>query len=77
MTCKDCKKWEKCKHSLKSDKYAEDGDSWANWCMNFDTIHKGKSISKSRYKEISEEELEAYLDAFRSGMEVVADDPQQ
>ena len=112
MTCKDCKKWKQCKSSAKSDKYEEDGDSWANWCDDFDTIHKGKSISKGRYtitqsgytwhlmivdeqtghmmlhaqcrKEMSEEELEAYLDRFiqtepptLGGMEGLANDPQQ
>ena len=109
MTCKDCKKWETCTSCEKSDKpNPYDGDTWANWCDGFDTIHKGKSISKGRYtitqsgynwhlmivdeqtehmmlhaqcrKEMSEEELEAYLDRFisgiRFGMEVLAYDSQ-
>ena len=44
MTCKDCKKCNNCKDPDKSFKYDEDGDSWANWCDDFDTIHADKTI---------------------------------
>lgn len=44
MTCKDCKKRNNCKDPDKSFKYDEDGDSWANWCDDFDTIHADKTI---------------------------------
>lgn len=44
MTCKDCKKRNNCKDPDKSFKYDEDGDSWANLCDDFDTIHADKTI---------------------------------
>jgi len=43
MTCKDCKNNEKCTNPNKSYKY-NDGDSWANWCDDFSSIHESKSV---------------------------------
>ena len=44
MTCKDCKKWKTCKYPNKSDKPDLDGDTWANWCGFFETIHVNKEV---------------------------------
>lgn len=46
MTCKDCKSRHTCTEPNKSYEYEEDGDSWANWCDDFDTIHKEKTVVK-------------------------------
>lgn len=49
MTCKDCKLWKTCNSASKSDEYGEDGDSWANWCDDFRTIHRSRSVRNGEY----------------------------
>lgn len=46
MTCKDCKSRHACTEPNKSYEYDKDGDSWANWCDDFDTIHEDKTVVK-------------------------------
>lgn len=46
MTCRDCTKKDVCKSMHKSFKYDKDGDSWANWCDDFKSIHKNKTVYK-------------------------------
>ena len=46
MTCKDCKSRHTCTEPHKSYEYEKDGDSWANWCDDFDTIHEDKTVVK-------------------------------
>ena len=44
MTCKDCKKEKKCIDKRKSYDYDKDGEAWAEWCDDFDTIHPDKEV---------------------------------
>lgn len=44
MTCKDCKKKRKCVSGNKSFLYDPDGDSWANWCDDFESKHKSRTV---------------------------------
>ena len=46
MTCKDCKSRHACTEPNKSYEYDKDGDSWANRCDDFDTIHEDKTVVK-------------------------------
>lgn len=46
MTCKDCKQWKICTDRRKSGKVNIDGDSWANWCDHFNTIHSDKEVKQ-------------------------------
>lgn len=46
MTCKDCKSRHTCTNPNKSYEYEEDGDSLANWCDEFSSIHKSKTVVK-------------------------------
>ena len=50
MTCKDCKNRRTCTEPNKSYKYDKDGNSWANWCDDFDTIHKDKTMVKDGFQ---------------------------
>lgn len=49
MKCKDCRKRRKCISCLKSYRYSNDGDSWANWCDDFDSVHKTRTLYKDGY----------------------------
>jgi hypothetical protein len=49
MTCKDCKISDKCQDRHKSFEYEKDGDSWANWCDDFQSVHKGKRVVVDGY----------------------------
>lgn len=46
MTCRDCKNRHGCTEPYKSYKYEKDGDSVENWCDDFDTKHKDKTVVK-------------------------------
>lgn len=50
MTCKDCKQWKTCNSSAKSDRYSDDGDSWANWCEEFVSRFKDKTVRWGEYR---------------------------
>lgn len=49
MTCEDCKISDICTDKHKSYKYSEDGDSWANWCDEFQSIFRDKSVVVDGY----------------------------
>lgn len=49
MTCKDCKSYDTCTIEYKSAELSADGDSWANWCDDFDSIHASKVVEKDGY----------------------------
>lgn len=44
MTCKDCKNEKTCIDKNKSYKADADGDTWANWCDDFKSIHPDKEV---------------------------------
>jgi len=48
MTCKDCKLFKTCTDNHKTTKY-KDGDSWANWCDDFRSRHKDKTVIYQGY----------------------------
>ena len=44
MTCKDCRRFKSCLNVHKSAFPDPDGDSWANWCDDFDSVYDDQII---------------------------------
>lgn len=47
MTCADCRDFSTCDFEFKSLTYSEDGDSVANHCDEFNSIHNPKEVIKN------------------------------
>ena len=53
MTCRDCKAWNTCQDKYKSDKVDKKyGDSYADYCDEFDTIYGNYVLNIHGYKII-------------------------